>query len=80
MSAQVQDKNYRILIVDDNQNIINSLSLFFKNSGYEFIGLTDPIEAINRIKQEHFDILILGFIIPPLTGDEIVRESFTFYY
>ena len=44
---------YKIIVVDDEIGIIDSLSIFLKRSGYEFTGVTDPLEAIERVKNEH---------------------------
>ena len=72
------DKNpnssFKILAVDDEIGIVDSLSIFLKRSGYSFTGVTDPIEAIEKIKNEHFDILLLDFIMTPLHGDQVVEE------
>ena len=65
---------YKILAVDDEQGIIDSLSIFLKRSGYSFTGITNPEEAIERIKHEHFDLLLLDFIMTPLHGDQVVEE------
>ncbi len=65
---------YKILAVDDEQGIIDSLSIFLKRSGYSFTGITNPEEAIERIKNEHFDLLLLDFIMTPLHGDQVVEE------
>jgi len=65
---------YKILAVDDEVGIIDSLSIFLKRSGYSFTGITDPMEAIERIKNEHFDLLLLDFIMTPLHGDQVVEE------
>ena len=69
-----QKKNYKIMAINDKQDIINSLSQFFENSNYLFSGFNNPHEAIETLKNEHFDILILGFIMFPLNGDKIVEE------
>lgn len=68
------NSSYKILAVDDEQGIIDSLSIFLKRSGYSFTGITDPTEAIERIKNEHFDLLLLDFIMTPLHGDQVVEE------
>ena len=65
---------YKILAVDDEEGIIDSLSIFLKRSGYNFTGVTDPLEAIEKVKTEHFDMLILDFIMTPLHGDQVVEE------
>ena len=73
---QVTSKStdFKIIAVDDEQGILDSLSIFMKRSGYDFVGITDPIEAINRVKTEHFDLMILDFIMDPIHGDKVVEE------
>lgn len=68
------NKNYRIITVDDEEGIIDSLSIFLKRSGYEFVGVTNPAEAIEKVKNEHFDLMILDFIMTPFHGDQVVEE------
>lgn len=69
-----ENKNYKIIAVDDEQGIIDSLSIFLKRSGYNFTGVTDPQEAIEKVKSEHFDLMILDFIMTPFHGDQVVEE------
>lgn len=69
-----ENRNYKILAVDDEEGIIDSLSIFLKRSGYEFTGVTNPEEAIQRVKNEHFDLMILDFIMTPFHGDQVVEE------
>lgn len=65
---------YRIIAVDDEIGIIDSLSIYLKKSGYDFVGCTDPLEAIQKVKSEHFDLMILDFIMTPIHGDKLVEE------
>ena len=73
-----ENRNYKIIAVDDEEGIIDSLSIFLKRSGYEFTGVTDPMEAIERVKNEHFDLMILDFIMTPIHGDQVVEKIRTF--
>ena len=73
-----ENRNYKIIAVDDEEGIIDSLSIFLKRSGYEFTGVTNPQEAIERVKNEHFDLMILDFIMTPFHGDQVVEEIRTF--
>lgn len=73
MQSQV-DSGYKIIAVDDEPGILDSLSVFFKRSGYEFTPVTDPMQAIELVRKEHFDLMILDFIMTPLHGDEVVEE------
>ena len=54
-----EQERYKIIAVDDEIGIIDSLSVFLKRTDYEFVGITDPVEAIETIK---------------LHGDEVVEE------
>ena len=65
---------YKIMIVDDETGIIDSLSVFLKKSGYELTGVTDPQEAIELVKNEHFDLMLLDFLMTPIHGDKVVEE------
>ena len=69
-----ENKNYKIIAVDDEEGIIDSLSIFLKRSGYNFTGVTNPQEAIERVQKEHFDLMILDFIMTPFHGDQVVEE------
>lgn len=68
------DKNLKILAVDDEEGIIDSLSIILKRAGYSFSGITNPAEAIELIKKEHFDLLLLDFLMTPYHGDQVVEE------
>lgn len=65
---------YKVIVVDDEQGILDSLSIFLKRSGYSFTGTTNPLDAIERVKNEHFDMMILDFMMGPIHGDEVVEE------
>ena len=65
-------EDYKILVVDDEQGIIDSLTIFLNK--YHVTGITNPLEAIERLKQEHFDLLVLDFLMNPIHGDQVVEE------
>jgi len=65
---------YKVIIVDTEIGIVDYLSTFFKKSGYEFTVVSDSVEAIAKIKNEHFDLMILDFIIAPIPVNTIVEE------
>lgn len=66
--------SYRILILDDEEGIIKSIGVLLKRSGYYFTGVTDPMEAIRKVRSETFDLLILDYIMEPLHGDQVVEK------
>ena len=67
-------RKYKIIGVDDEEGILDSLRVLLENSNYEFIGVTNPVEAIEKVRQEHFDLMLLDFMMTPLHGDEVVEE------
>lgn len=70
----IEKQPYKIIAVDDESGIIDSLSVFLKRSGYQLTGITNPLEAIERVKSEHFDLMLLDFIMTPIHGDKVVEE------
>lgn len=65
---------YKIIVVDDEVGILDALSVFLKKSGYNFTCVTNPMEAIDLVSKEHFDMMILDFIMTPIHGDQVVEE------
>lgn len=72
--SQANSTGFKILGVDDEIGIVESLSVIFERSGFDFTGIIDPLEAIERIKSEHFDLLILDFLMYPIHGDKVVER------
>lgn len=72
--VQNENSEYKIIAVDDDGGVIDTLAVFLKRSGYNLTGVTNPVEAIERVKNEHFDLMILDFIMTPIHGDAVVEE------
>lgn len=72
LKDSVKKEDFKILVVDDEQGIIDSLAIFLSN--YNFRGVTNPLEAIELVRNEHFDLLILDFLMMPIHGDQVVEE------
>jgi len=65
---------YKIIAVDDEVGILDSLNVFLSKAGYTFVGVTNPMEAIEKVKNEHFDLMLLDFLMTPIHGDQVVEE------
>jgi putative nucleotidyltransferase with HDIG domain len=70
----IEKQPYKIIAVDDESGIIDSLAVFLRRSGYQLTGVTNPLEAIERVRNEHFDLMLLDFIMTPIHGDKVVEE------
>ncbi len=72
--AENEADKYKIIAVDDEEGIIDSLTVFLERSGYKLVGVSDPVKAIEIVKKEHFDLMLLDFIMTPLHGDQVVEQ------
>ncbi len=66
--------NERVLIVDDEPNIIELVSLYLKNEGYEVLFAENGEEALDLFFANPPDILILDIMLPDIDGLEILRK------
>jgi DNA-binding response OmpR family regulator len=65
---------YRILIADDEPNIVISLEYLMRREGYTVTVARDGVEALSAILQERPDLVILDVMMPGKTGFEVCQE------
>jgi len=65
---------YKIIVLDDEIGIIDSLSVVLTRNGYEITGVTAPLDAIEMIRDGNYDLLILDFLMQPINGDKVVAK------
>jgi len=63
----------KILIVDDDSDILDVLKITLEAEGYEVIEGHDGQEALDIIKNQKPDLLIIDFKMPKMNGDEVCR-------
>jgi len=64
----------RILIADDEQNIVISLEFLMKREGYEVSIAVDGEEAVAKIRSETPDLVLLDVMMPKKSGFEVCQE------
>jgi len=64
----------KILIVDDEQIIIDSCLRILRNADYQLEAVQDGLEALRKIDEAHYDILILDIMMPKIDGLEVLRR------
>ncbi|NLT07601.1 MAG: response regulator transcription factor [Solirubrobacterales bacterium] len=64
----------RILIVDDEQSIQKLLSSALRKDGYDVVGAHDGREALDRIDDGAFDLVVLDLMLPKVDGFEVCRQ------
>lgn len=68
------DKKYNILVLSNETKVINKLYMIFESSKYNFELTRNPLEAINKIKLENYDLVIINFIFPKELLELIVKK------
>lgn len=63
----------RILIVDDEKDLVELVSYNLKKEGFFVEPSYDGEDALRKLKNQHFDLLILDLMLPGMDGLEILR-------
>jgi len=64
----------RVIIVEDEPNIAESLSFILKRAGYDVLCVNDGNDAIYEVQNQHPDLVILDVMLPNRSGLEILRD------
>ena len=63
-----------ICLIDDDQNILASLSLALKSEGYIISTFSDGLSGLNSLREDNYDIAILDIKMPRLDGLEVLQK------
>jgi two-component system response regulator HydG len=69
-----QMEKTNILVVDDLRNIRLTLSGIFEDRGYNVVTAEDGYQAIEAIKEMHFDVILMDIKMPGINGVDTYRE------
>jgi DNA-binding response OmpR family regulator len=69
----MSDRKPRILIIEDELDLIEALKLRLDANGYEVIYSIDGSDGLNRARTENPDLIILDIWLPKLDGYKICR-------
>jgi two-component system, OmpR family, alkaline phosphatase synthesis response regulator PhoP len=64
----------RILLVEDEEHIREMVKLNLELDGYEVVAANNGKSALKRIREEHFDILLLDVMLPEIDGFQIAEQ------
>lgn len=62
-----------ILVVDDEPKIVDVVKSYLENSGYSVCEAHTGREAFDKFKKEHPSLIILDWMLPDVTGEEVCR-------
>jgi len=64
----------KVLIVDDELNIVTALEFLLQKSGYEVMAAQNGDEALKRIESFAPDLVLLDVMMPRISGYEVCRR------
>ena len=64
----------RILVVDDQKEILDILNILLSGEGYEVIQAENGKEALDSLKRMEFDLIILDVMMPQFNGYQTCIE------
>ena len=69
------EKANKVMIIDDEKTFIVPLEIGLKRAGIEVISFTDPIEAIEYLKNNKINVLLTDYHMEPgINGDEVIKR------
>jgi two-component system KDP operon response regulator KdpE len=71
-------KRFVILLVDDEERILNFLKTKLKMLSYEVILASNGVEALEQIREQEPDLVVLDVLMPKKNGFETLKELRTF--
>ena len=63
-----------LLVVDDDEAVLALLSEQLSGQGYHVIRASDGIEALDKVRQERPDMVILDLVLPGMEGSEVILQ------
>ena len=63
----------KILIVDDEQNALHTVTAILEGEGYAFSYAEDGLDALHQAEQDSPDLILLDVMMPVIDGFEVCR-------
>ncbi len=67
------EKKVKILVVDDEENVLDFLKEVVESQGYSFSSARSGREAMDKIKEARPNLVLLDVVMPGLDGLEVLR-------
>lgn len=65
---------YRILICDDEKDIVKALKIYLQNEEYEFAEAYDGYEAVGIMQSQDIQLVLMDIMMPNMDGLEAMRQ------
>jgi DNA-binding response OmpR family regulator len=65
----------KILVVDDEANIVDLVTLYLEREGFHVESAADGLSALEKIHQDEPSLVVLDIMLPELDGFEVCRQT-----
>jgi HD-GYP domain-containing protein (c-di-GMP phosphodiesterase class II) len=62
------------MVIDDEEGILDSIQALLNRNGYWCQGFSNPLDGLDELAREHYDLLILDYFMQPIHGEEVVQQ------
>jgi two-component system, OmpR family, response regulator ChvI len=73
-NSQIINSTPRIMVVDDEDDIILELRVVLEDNGFKVDSFNDPLLALENFKPDSYDLLILDIKMPKMNGFELYKQ------
>lgn len=68
------NNEFKILIVDDEKNIVDVVKAYLEKEGFKVITASDGEEALKIFNKEDIQLIVLDLMLPKVTGEEVCSK------
>ena len=75
MTERPVNTAYRILLVDDEPNVLKALQRVFRQENYVVVTASGGQEALELLRKEPFHLMISDYMMPGISGAELLKQA-----
>lgn len=64
----------RVLVIEDNRNLVANLFEYFEARGYTLDAAPDGLTGLHLATSQHYDVVLLDWMLPRMDGPEVLRR------
>lgn len=65
---------YNILVCDDENDIVSAIKIYLETEGYQVFTASNGEEALQMVKQEQIDLIVMDVMMPVMDGIKAIRK------
>lgn len=70
---RITNRRGKVMVIDDDVGMMDAMSVVLKKYDIQVTPFTETIAALENLKNNEYDILLIDYLMNPVRGDEIVK-------